>query len=233
MQDNNTYAVIGAGKYGSAIARELARKGSEVFVFDSSEEKIEDIKDDVAFSVVLDACNKKALKSQNIQDVDAVVLAIGENFEAQILAAVHMLELQPKRIIARASSPQQKIILEKIGVEEILTPEEEVAFIVTERLQNPSIISFLQLPDNYEIAEIKAPKEITNKTIENIGLRNKYNLTIVTIKREYENHDKNGTISTEEHILGVPDKETVIQNSDTIVVFGRSKDVARFIEVNQ
>ncbi len=227
------FAVIGVGKYGSAIARELAEKGAEVFAFDSTEEKIEQIKDDVAFAVTLDATDKKALLSQNIQNVDAVVLAIGENFEALILAAVHLIELNVKRIIARASGPQQKMILEKIGIEEILTPEDEVAFIVAERLLNPSIISFLQLPDDYEIAEIKAPKAITERSIEEIGLRKKYSLTIVTIKRAFEKKDKNGEVQEEEHILGVPSSDTVIQEKDTIIVFGQSKDVARFIEVNQ
>ncbi len=226
------FAVIGVGKYGSAIARELAEKGAEVYAFDDNEEKIEQIKDDVAFAVTLDATDKKALRSQNIQDVDAVVLAIGENFEALILAAVHLVELKVPRLIGRASGPQQKMILEKVGVSEILTPEDEVAFIVTERLLNPSIISFLQLPDNYEIAEIKAPKAITNRTIEDIGLRNKYHLTIVTIKRAYEKN-KNGETVEEEHILGVPGSDTVIQQKDTIVVFGRDKDVARFIEINK
>lgn len=226
------FAVIGVGKYGSAIARELADKGAEVYAFDDNEEKIEQIKDDVAFAVTLDATDKKALRSQNIQDVDAAVLAIGENFEALILAAVHLVELEVPRLIGRASGPQQKMILEKIGVNEILTPEDEVAFIVAERLLNPSILSFLQLPDNYEIAEIKAPKAITNRTIEDIGLRNKYHLTIVTIKRAYEKKE-NGKTVEEEHILGVPGSDTVIQQKDTIVVFGRDKDVARFIEINK
>ncbi len=227
------FAVIGVGKYGSAIARELAENGAEVYAFDDKEEKIEQIKDDVAFAVTLDATDKKALRSQNIQDVDAVVLAIGENFEALILAAVHLVELEVPRLIGRASGPQQKMILEKVGVNEILTPEDEVAFIVAERLLNPSIISFLQLPDNYEIAEIKAPKAITNRTIEDIGLRNKYHLTIVTIKRAYEKNKNGKTEEEEEHILGVPGSDTVIQQKDTIVVFGRDKDVARFIEINK
>lgn len=226
------FAVIGVGKYGSAIARELAGKGAEVYTFDEDEDKIEQIKDDVAFAVTLDATDKKALKSQNIQDVDAVVLAIGENFEALILAAVHLVELEVPRLIARASGPQQRMILKKIGIDEILTPEDEVAFIVAERLLNPSILSFLQLPDNYEIAEIKAPKAITNRTIEDIGLRNKYHLTIVTIKRAYEK-TVDGEKVDEEHILGVPGSDTVIQPKDTIVVFGRDKDVARFIEINK
>ena len=225
------FLVIGTGKYGATIARKLSEKGAEVIVFDCIEEKIEALKDDVAMAVTMDATDFKTLQSQNITEVDAAVVAIGENFEAVILTTVHLMELGVKRIIARASGPQQIKILEKLGVEEILTPEDEVAFVVAERLINPSVVSFLQLPDNYEIAEIKAPKAIINRTIEDIDLRNKYQLTLVTIKRAFEVNKKGENI-IEQHVLGVPNSGSIIQESDTLVVFGTAKDVARFIEIN-
>ncbi|HAA01398.1 MAG TPA: potassium transporter KtrA, partial [Flavobacteriales bacterium] len=170
----NKFAVIGVGRYGSSIARRLAQKGAEVYCFDQDEEKIDNVKDDVAYAATLDSTDDKALVSQNISDVDGVVVAIGENFEATILTCAHLIDLGIKRVIARAHGPQQKMILEKIGVKEILLPEEEVAFVVAERLLNPSILSFLQLPDDYEIAEIRAPKNIVNRTLNDIGLRDKY-----------------------------------------------------------
>lgn len=118
------------------IAKRLAEKGAQVFAFDPSEERIESIKEDVAFAVALDATDKKALQSQKINDMDAVVVAIGENFEATILTCVHLMDLGVSRIIARASGEHQKLILEKIGVPEILTPEDEVVFVVREKLIN-------------------------------------------------------------------------------------------------
>jgi trk system potassium uptake protein TrkA len=207
-------------------------KGAEVFCFDMDEEKIDNIKDEVFFAMVLDTTDDKALISQNIADVDAVVVAIGENFEATILTCAHLLDLGVKRVIARAHGPQQKMILEKIGVKEILLPEDEVAYVIAERLLNPSILSFLQLPDDYEIAEIKAPRNIANRTLNDIELRNKYHLTLITIKREFDEKDGNELVK-ENHILGVPNSETVVYDSDTLIVFGTSKDVARFIEINQ
>jgi len=226
------FAVFGVGRYGTAIALKLAGKGAEVHAFDYSEDKIERIKDDVALAVSLDATDKKALISQNIESIDVAVVAIGENFEAVILCAANLMELGVKRVIARASGPAQKLILKKIGVEEILYPEEEVANVLTERLVNPSVVNFLELPDGYEIAEIKAPHAIINRTIKEVGLRNKYRLTLVTIKREFE-ENKKGESVIEQHILGVPDSETIIYESDTLVVFGTTQDVTRFIEINQ
>ena len=226
------FAVIGVGRYGATIARRLAEKGAQVFAFDPNEEMIENIKDEVAFAVTMDATDARALESQNIAEMDAVVVAIGENFEATVLTAVHLIDLGVKRIIARASGAQQRLILEKIGVTEILTPEDEVAYVVREKLLNPNIVSFLQLPDDHEIAEIRAPKGVVGRTCDDVGFRNKYEMTLITIKRQYE-LTKNGQDCTEQHIVGVPKEDTVIQEKDTLVIFGAAKSVERFIEINE
>ena len=225
------FLVIGVGKYGREIARKLADKGAEVYAFDNDEQKIDLIKDEIALGVTLDATNIKVLQSQNVTDVDAVVVSIGENFEATILTCVQLMELGVERIIARASGPQQIKILKKIGVTEILAPEDEVADAVAERLLNPSLVRFLQLPDNYEIAEVKVPKAIADRTIDDIGLRNKYQLTLVTIKRMFE-EIKKGEKVIEEHVLGVPNSDTIVKETDTLVVFGTIKDVQRFLDIN-
>lgn len=231
MMKGSKIAVIGVGKYGSATARKLAEKGAEVFCFDCDIEKIENIKDDVALAVALDATDKKALIAQNIAEMDAVIVAIGDNFEAVILATVNLLELEVKRVIARASGEHQKKILTKLGVEDILTPEEEIANIVAERLLTPGVVSLLELPDNYEIVEVRTPKSIANRTLQDIGLRDKYELTLVTLKRWFE-VEKDGEKIQEQHLYGVPTSETIIQETDTLVVFGTVKAVARFLEIN-
>lgn len=226
------FAVIGVGRYGATIARRLAEKGAQVFAFDPDEEKIENIKDEVAFAVTLDATDVRALRAQNLGEMDAVVVAIGENFEATVLTAVHLLDLGVKRIIARASGAHQRLILEKIGITEILTPEDEVAYVVREKLLNPNIVSFLQLADDHEIAEIRAPKGVVGRSIDDVGFRNKYEMTLITIKREYE-LVKNGEECTEQHIVGVPKEGTIIQEKDTLVIFGAAKSVERFISINE
>jgi trk system potassium uptake protein len=231
MGKGNKYVVIGLGQFGEAIARNLSTKGAEVLAIDNNESHIEAIKDDVAMAVTMDATDIRALKSQNIQDADAVVMAIGEDFEALLLSTVYVQELGAKRIIARAHGRQQRMILEKMGVEEILSPEDEVAKVVTEQLLNPSVLSFLELPDDYEIVEIKAPQGIVNKTVGEINLRNKYKINLVTIKRNYEK-TKDGKTAVEAHILGVPTTETMIYDTDSIVVFGLIKDIERFIDIN-
>lgn len=226
------FAVIGLGTFGSSIARALAERGAEVLAIDNDESHIENIKEDVAFCVVMDSTDRRALSVQNIQDFDAVIVAIGENFEALLLTAVKCMELGVKKVIARANNAQQRLILEKMGVHEILSPELEVGRIVAERLLNPSLVSFIELPDGYEIAELKTPPNIANRTLADINLRNKYKLNLITLKRMFEK-TINGAEVTETHILGVPASETVILPTDTIIVFGTIKDIERFIEINQ
>lgn len=225
------YAVIGLGQFGSAIATMLARKGAEVIAIDNNQAHVDSIKDDVAHAVVLDATDYKALRSQGVEDMDAVVLAIGKDFEALLLCSAHLLEMNIKRIIARAHGKHQRMILERLGVNEILSPEDEVGKIVAERLLNPSILSYLELPDGYEIVEIRAPKGIINRTLEDVGLRDKYKLTVITIKREFVEMRKGESVK-EQHVLGVPSSKTLITENDTLMMFGQVKDIQRFTDIN-
>jgi trk system potassium uptake protein TrkA len=228
----NRFAVIGLGQFGTAIAKTLAGRGAEVLAIDINEDDVEDIKEEVAYAVALDATDIKSLRAQNVQDMDAVVVAIGENFEALLLCVVLLFELEAKRIIARANGKHQRLILEKIGVKEILSPENDVGLAIAERLLNPTILTTLMLPDDYEIAEIKTPRTIVDRTLGDIGLRTKYNLNLITIKR-YGAEAGEGEKTMEQHILGVPSPDIVLLESDTILVFGMARDIERFIEINK
>jgi len=226
------FAVIGMGRYGAEIARRLSSKGSEVYAFDSNPDRIELFKDDVAMAVTLDTSDKKALQAQRVEEMDAVIVAIGENFEATVLSVMNLIDLGIRRIIVRASGDNQKRILKALGIQEILMPEEEFATLVAEQLINPNITAFLQLPDNYEVAEVKAPSGIANRTVEDLDLINKYNLTLITIKRCYDEEVDGESVRTE-HILGIPKPETTVYDTDTLVVFGTLGNVKRFIEINE
>lgn len=219
------FAVIGLGQFGRAIARKLSEKKSEVLAIDIDEEKVEEIKDEVSYAVILDSTDAKALKAQNIQDMDAVVVSIGANFQDLLLTTFVLQELEVKRIIARAQGPTQRKILEKMGISEILSPEDEVGNNVAENLVNPSVLMSLQLPDEYEIVEVKSPRAVYNRTLEDIGLREKYKINLVTMLRQEEDG--------EHHIIGVPRADTVIQQDDIIIVFGKSSDINRFMEINK
>ena len=217
-------AVIGLGQFGRAIATALTRCGAEVMAIDSREEVVDSLSDQMAFAVALDATDKKSLLSVNITDMDAVVVAIGQDMEQLLLCTVLLLELKCKRVIARATGKRARIILEKIGVHEVLSPEVEVGQLVAERLTNPNLVSYLQLPDNYRIAEIKPPRQVIGRTIGAINLREKYKLSLITVK----------SIKTDEsHIEGVVDYEFRIEACHSLVLFGLNKDIDRFVAINE
>ncbi|MDD2570963.1 MAG: TrkA family potassium uptake protein [Bacteroidales bacterium] len=217
-------AVIGLGQFGRAICTALTNSGAEVLAIDAREEVVDSFADKVTSAVALDATDKKALLKVNITDMDAVVVAIGQDMEQLLLCTVLLLELKVKRVIARATGKRARLILEKIGAHEVLSPEEEFGQIVAERLTNPNLVSYLQLPDNYRIAEITPPRQIIGRTIGNISLREKYRLSLITVKSI---HDEGS------HIEGVVDYEFRIENFHTLVVFGLNRDLDRFVTINE
>ncbi len=225
------FAVIGLGHFGKAIALTLSKKGAEVMAIDIDPEEIDAINDDVAYAVSLDATDKRALMSQDIKEFDAVVVAIGQNFEARLLCSAVLMDIGVKKIICRSLGNNQRLILQKMGIEDILSPEDEVAIIVAERLMNPSVISYLQLPDDFRIAEVIAPRKIAGRTYGDINFRDKYKLSLISIKRDFQEYvDK--VECTIQHMIGVPDSKTIIQPNDSLVVFGKTRDIERFIEIN-
>ena len=219
------------GRFGSAIAQRLAEKGAEVIAIDTDQEQVELIRDRVTYAVALDSTDKDALLSQGIRDMDAVVVTIGENFQAVLLTTFVLQEIGVRRIIVRANG-------EKMGVKEILSPEQEVSNAVAENLVNPHVLMSVQLPDDYGIIEVKAPVGIAGRTLAEIGLREKYKLNLVTLLRWDGTGDNaaemlsDNSSHSNHHILGVPTGETRIEASDILLLFGTSKSIQRFIEIN-
>ncbi len=223
-------AVIGLGQFGSAIAKYLVSSGAEVLGIDRDIERVEALKDDITYGVCLDTTDFKALMSQNIKDMDAVVLAIGENIEGQLLTAVHLLELDVNRLVARAVNPQQRIILQKLGIQEIISPENEAAVYFGESLINPEIKSYLPITPGSWIAETMMPRRLYKKTLEEVDLIEKYDLKLVTIKRLFDDK-RNG--SKEYQILEKPNADTILEPMDRLVIFGKKADILKFLSLNK
>ena len=238
MASTGRFAVIGLGRMGTAIASKLTEKGAEVIAIDSKREHIESIREKVTYAVVLDSTDKEALLSQGIQNMAAVVVSIGDNFQDVRLTTFTLQEIGVKRLIVRAHGETQNKILEKMGVTEILSPEGEVSNNVAENLINPHILMSVKLPDNFEIIEVKAPKGIVDRTLADIGLREKYKINLVTLLRcdgikgsSCDNQTKDdGHVN--HHIIGVPESTTTIYKSDILLLFGTDKNIQRFIEIN-
>jgi len=224
----NKFAIIGLGQFGMTIAKTLSKKGAEVIAIDKDINKVEHIKEYVSYAVSLDATDKQALLNQNIEDMDAVIIAIGEDFKSMILCANILTELSIKRIIGRVMGENERLILKKLGINEILSPEDEIGKSITNSLLNPNIVFSLELPDNFLIAEIKSPEKLWGEKLGEIKLREDFGLNLITLLRGSTNSDN----EINHNILGIPSAETVINQDDILILFGSSTDIKKFVEIN-
>ena len=227
----NKFAVIGLGDFGMSVAVSLAEKGAEVIAVDNNMEVIEEIKDKVTYAARMDSTDEKALKSLGIDKVDAVVISIGTHFEDTVLTSVLLLQMGVKKVVARASSKIQEKVLLKLGVHEVITPEFDIAKRLANNLINEGMIEYIPLDENYNIVHISAPKMFVGKTLQEINLRIKYNVNLITIKRRHIIQDEEtGEQIIKERIYGVPTSSTLIEENDVLILLGKDRDLKKLIE---
>jgi len=228
---NRKFAVIGLGDFGRSIAISLTERGGDVIAVDQSMEIIDEIKDKVAYAVRLDSTDERALRSLGIDKVDVVVVTMGEHFEDTVLTSVLLLQMGIRKVVARASSKMQEKILLKLGVHQVVTPEFEMASRLASTLFNEDVLDYISLGEGYNILQVKAPRSFIGKTLQEIDLRIKYNLNLITIKRSYKvRNEGNGEDVIKQRIYGVPTASTIIEENDVLILMGKDKDVKKIIE---
>lgn len=178
------FAVIGLGRFGSAMATTLSELGQDVIGVDGDAERVRQLADTVTQAVELDATDERALRSISIQDVDVAVVSIGENIESSLLVVMQLLELGVKSIVAKAVTPLHGRILEKLGVSRVIFPEREMAVRIAHGLVMPNVIDYIELSRDFSIVEVPAPEMFVGRTLKQLELRPKYGLTLIAIKRQ-------------------------------------------------
>lgn len=208
------YGIIGLGRFGFALAKTLAEAGKEVMVIDNSEAKIKSIRNLTENAFVIRALDKDTLMDAGIQNCKTVVICIGEKIDVSILTTLHVISMGVPRVIAKAISYEQGMVLEKIGAE-VIYPESDMAIRLAHRLISSSLLDSIELSDKIKITEFKLTGKLANQTVAQVDLRHKFNLNIIAL-------DRNG--KTEIEIA--PDK--VLRENDRIVVIGSNENVAKF-----
>ncbi len=225
---NSKFCVIGLGYFGFNLALYLTEQGAEVIAIDNKEERIELLKDRVAVPVTADATDMKVLKNLGVADMDAVIVAIGEGFEASINTLYNLQELGVKKIFARVISPIHEKLVKLMNIEEILLPESEAAKHLANRLIIPDLIDFIELDNQFGIFEAAAPTEFIGQSLTQINLRRNYNLNLVTIKKDI----KKKKFGKHEFgsIIGIPNPEYIFNDKDVLVLFGSKNDIEKFLQ---
>lgn len=195
------------------MATTLAGLGHDVTGIDGSEDRVRELADHVTLAMQLDATDEKALRAAGIQDVDVAVVSIGENLESSLLVVTLLRELGIKNIVAKAVTPLHGRILEKLGVTRVVFPEREVAVRVAHALAVPSVIELIELSQGFSIAEVPAPAEFVGKSLREIGLRSRFGLTTIAIKRASKS--VNGDFTNV-----APGPDDVIEAGDVLALLG-------------
>lgn len=239
----NQFCVIGLGEFGFAVARSLSEKGAYVLAVDRNMERIEAVKKYVAEAIQFDATDPTLLKEHGVCEADVVIVAIGEAFEPVVLISMELLKEGVKRVISRASSKTQEEILERIGIEEIIHPERDEGIRMATSLLSSSISDFFKLSDEVGIFEIEAPDDMIGYTLAELKIKERYKLSLITIKRM---HGMNETNETEDagdgekdgsnketfEVLGVLEGDTKIRKTDRLIIMGNQDSVEKLIDLN-
>ena len=226
------YIVIGLGNFGLSLAEKLTKLGNEVIGIDNSMAKVEAVKEKISHAICMDATDEYTMNGLPFKDTDIVIIAIGEDTGANIMATAMVKKLHPNRIISRAISNIHETILEAMDVQTIIHPEEETAERWAKKLSLKGMVESFELSINYSIAEIAIPDQLVGKTIEAVGFRNNYNLVCVTIIKKIADKNIFGKVKRINKIQGVVTTDTVLESADILVIYGENEDIKKFIKEN-
>ncbi|MEA3429133.1 MAG: TrkA family potassium uptake protein, partial [Thermodesulfobacteriota bacterium] len=176
------FVVIGLGTFGQNTAIELEKLGHQVLVIDQDEKRVNAIKELVTESIIADATDKKVLSEFVNKDVDAVILNMGDNLEANALTTLNLISIGVKRIIIKAKNDAFGKILTAIGATDIIYSEREGAKRLAQKLHSPNLIEHIPLSPEYEIVELAAPDKFIGKTLDDLKIRNKYKVVVIAVK---------------------------------------------------
>lgn len=224
------YIVIGLGYFGSKLASNLTLMGHEVIGIDNHSERLDELKDSVTTVMKMDSTSVNAIKSLPLDEVDAVIVAIGENVGSSILTASILKNLKVKRIIGRAINQVHQDILKQIGIEEIVLPLEDSARHVASMLQLKNTLRLTELNDEYAIAETHVPQKYVGHAIETINIGDRFNLRLIAIKTAPEEGIMTSLFRRNFRVNMSWDPLLVLGDKDIIVLGGRIVDIKRFVE---
>lgn len=209
-----SYMVIGLGRFGTEVARQLCGLGCEVLAVDSQSELVQQISGDVTHAVVADARDKGVLKALGAKEFDCAVVAIGGSLADSVLATMNVKELGVPKVVCKAHDETHRQVLLKLGADQVVIPEQENAGRLARSLSSHNVLDYIELSDDYGIIEVPAPKSWVGKTLKELNVRAKLGLNILAIKCE-------GQINVS------PAADYAISQQDILVVLGDTAALER------
>lgn len=208
------YVVFGLGRFGVTLTKSLYEYGAEVLVIDKNEELINDISPYCTHAVCADATDERNLEQLGVNNMDVAIVCIASNIEASIFISLICKQMGIPKVIAKAHDARHKLVLERIGVDMVLIPEEEMGERIAAMLAKPNVVEILTLAESFRMIEIRTPKKWQDKTLSQLDLRNTEHVTLVVIKRG-------------EEIIVSPGGDCMLLDGDLLVIAGTVNDTKR------
>ncbi len=213
------FGVIGLGNFGHHVARTLFAEGHEVIAMDFDKEKVQAIRDHCTYAVLGDAAHKEFLENQGVGDLDGVVVSTGERSHLSSLITLYLKELKVPRILVKAISEDHGRILEKVGATDVIFPEKDMAQKVAHNLSSPNVLEYIPLAEGYSLSEMVPPPNFLGKTLVELDLRRKHQVTVIAIK----------DVLTDKFVA-VPPPNYLLKDSDVMILIGKTDDLEKSLE---
>ncbi len=223
------YAVIGLGRFGTAVARTLSQKGADVLAIDNDPEVIDAIKDHVAQAVCLDATHEAAMRAAGLEGVDTAIVAVGDSVETSVMATALLRKIGVPRIVARATNELHHLILEEIGAMRAVNIEKEMGEQVAKSILAPDLQEKITLTSGHSMAEVVPRPEFVGRTIRDIDLRARYGVNLISIQRRRPVVNEQGESRFEVTVNDLPKPEDRIDPHDILVVVGPDEAIERLV----
>lgn len=223
------YIIAGLGSFGSSLGTALTSQGHEVIAIDSNMQKVEAYKELITHTICMDATDEYTVNGLPIMDTDIVVVAIGEDQGANVMATALFKTLKAKRLISRSINPLHEKVLQAIGVDDIFHPEKESAMRWAKRLSLRYFVDSFSLTEHFSIVEISIPDILIGKTIAALQMQQKFNLKLLSTMRYEHYEDSFGRTQRKPDIQGLATPEQVLQADDVLVVYGANKHINQFL----
>ncbi len=207
------FAVIGLGQFGRRLARDLFRSGQEVIAIDGDRNLVNELRDEVTLAVTLDARDEQALRMQGVDQVDVAVVCMGNDFESNVLATAVLKQMGVERVISRATSQTAKRVLEQVGADAVVNPEEESAERWIGRLLTP-FLSRHELGEGVSLVELPTPGDWVGKTLAQLRPRTELGVHVVAVRRTSH---PNGVKQTTLHI---PMPDQPMKEDEVLLLMG-------------
>ena len=210
--------LIGLGRFGKYIAMKLHELGHEIMAVDENEERINDVMPYVTNGQIGDSTSGELLKSLGVKNFDVCIVTIGGNFQSSLETTCLLKELGAQKVVSRAEQDVQAKFLLRNGADEIIYPEKQLATWAAIRYSSDNILDYIELGDSCSIFEVSVPQAWVGKSVVEIDIRRKYNISIIAMK-------KDGKINA------VVAADTILTDNETLLVLGEYKALRKCFDI--